>query len=113
MRQAAIVVWSLLLAPRLVFCTAQADPIRINCGGDAFAAKDAGSGEIVHWMADTNFFFGKVFATTNQVAGTEWSTLYQSERWAQGGRLSYEIPVSVPGSYEVVLHFAEIWYVRW
>lgn len=95
-----------LLIP-LIIC-AQRLPIRINCGGPEYTANGP-SGLPVNWAADTYFLFGAAFSATKSITGTQWDPLYQTERWARGGFLSYEIPVPTPGIYVVNLHFSEIW----
>ena len=76
--------------------------IRINTGGPAFT--DA-AGQA--WSADQDFSGGGAYTASVSIAGTVDDVLYQSERWCTS--CSYSIPVP-NGSYEVVLHFAEIFW---
>ena len=46
---------------------------------------------------------------TSPIDGTSNDLLYQSERYAETGEMSYNIPLP-PGDYQVVLHFAEIFH---
>jgi len=47
--------------------------------------------------------------TTSAIAGTTNDELYQTERYADTGTMSYEVPLSA-GNYQVRLHFAEIFH---
>ena len=79
------------------------DNILINCGGDAYVE----SSGVRTWVADRYFIGGSTYSDgSNTVAQTEDDWLYQSER---NGEFRYEIPVPV-GSYEVVLHFTELYW---
>jgi hypothetical protein len=78
---------------------------RINAGGGAYTDSD---GNI--WEADTlNGYFdtGNAHSTGNEIAGTNDQALYQTERWASA--MTWTFPISTPGDYQVVLHFAEIY----
>ena len=77
-------------------------PIRINTGGPAFT--DA-AGQV--WSADQAFSGGETYQTSVAIAGTVDDALYQTVRYWPS--CSYSIPVP-NGSYEVVLHFAEVWW---
>ena len=77
--------------------------MRINSGGPGFV----NSGE--QWSADQYFNGGLSFTTTTSIAGTSNEQLYQSERYAENGTMSYSIPLPA-GDYQVVLHFAEIFH---
>lgn len=65
------------------------------------------------WESDAGYFnVGGPYADTNTaISATDRDLLYQTERFGNltefGQELTYHIPV-VPGTYEVVLHFAEI-----
>ena len=61
------------------------------------------------WIADQHFTGGLTFSTTAAISGTTNDALYQTERYADGGTMSYEIPLP-PGSYQLRLHFAEIFH---
>jgi Malectin domain len=76
-------------------------PIRINCGSDAPYTDSLGR----TWNADTFFTGGSAFASgIGQIANTTDDVIYRSERY---GEATYNIPVA-QGTYDVVLHFAEI-----
>lgn len=70
-------------------------PIRINSGGGAFTDT---YGRL--WQADTSYYFGSAFQTTEPIAGTENDGLYQSMRVGDPS-LEYEIAVPGPGIYTV------------
>ena len=75
----------------------------INCGGVGFV-DNSGSKQ---WEDDQHFIGGNTYADgSNDVSGTKDQALYQTER---NGEFTYEIPVPV-GSYEIVLHFAELYW---
>ncbi|MEB3310438.1 MAG: malectin domain-containing carbohydrate-binding protein [Snowella sp.] len=80
----------------------EAETTWINAGGSSYLD---GLGQL--WTADQNFAGGNLFSTTQAIAGTNDPTLYQTERW---GNFSYNIPVSAPGTYQVKLNFAEIYW---
>ncbi|MEP3372053.1 malectin domain-containing carbohydrate-binding protein, partial [Maribacter dokdonensis] len=73
--------------------------LRINAGGP----------ELIHngdvFAADRDFVGGKVYENTNATV----ATLYQTERSASPPTFGYDIPL-VDGDYEVILHFAEIYW---
>jgi Malectin domain len=76
-------------------------PIRINCGSNIPYTDSIGRA----WSADTFFTGGSAFASgIGQIANTTDDVIYRSERY---GEAIYNIPAA-PGTYEVVLHFAEI-----
>jgi Malectin domain len=78
-------------------------PILINCGSNTTYLDTMGR----VWSADVFFAGGQTFTrpSTWQILNTLGvATLYLSERW---GAFNYTIPVP-PGSYNVVLHLAEI-----
>jgi Malectin domain/IPT/TIG domain len=75
----------------------------INCGGLGFLE----SSGVRRWESDQYSIGGNTYVdTSNDINGTLDDTLYQSERY---GEFKYEIPVPT-GSYEVVLHFAELYW---
>jgi N-acetylneuraminic acid mutarotase len=77
--------------------------VRINAGGSAFTDSLGRT-----WAADANFVgTSNTFSTTQAIAGTVDDPLYQSERYGQS--FGYQIPVA-NGTYEVDLHFAEIFW---
>ncbi len=77
--------------------------IYINAGGPAV---NVGG---INWGADQYSSGGSTFISGVAIANTTSDVIYQSERFA-GGNVSYNIPVS-SGTYEVQLHFAEIFFV--
>jgi hypothetical protein len=81
---------------------AAATTVRINTGGGSVTDS---SGNV--WAADNYFTGGN---TDNQavgrtISGTSTPSLYQDERW---GNSTYNIPIP-NGTYDVRLHFAEIY----
>ena len=98
----------------VVKMTVSAEPVyvqRVNCGGSAYTD---GKGNV--WAADKvyaagswGYTTGNIYTTTDPIANTEDDILYQTERWATS--LSYRFDVN-NGSYNVTLHFAEIYYQR-
>jgi Malectin domain/Annexin len=76
----------------------------IDCGGDGFLETVGGR----QWIADQYFSGGVTFADrTKPVHGTSNDQLYQCLRF---GAFQYEIPLPHNGEYEVILHFAEIFW---
>jgi Malectin domain len=76
-------------------------PIRINCGSTVPYTDSLGRA----WSVDAFFAGGSAFASgIGQIANTTDDVIYRSERF---GEATYNIPVP-PGTYDVVLHFAEI-----
>ncbi|MGV3642106.1 MAG: PKD domain-containing protein, partial [Adhaeribacter sp.] len=98
--------------PDQVTVTVLPDPVvvtayRINAGGSQV------SNAIGTFEAD-NFFApspGYNYSVTSAIAGTDNDAMYQNERSANAdnGSFSYALPVS-PGNYQVVLHFAELYW---
>jgi Malectin domain len=80
-------------------------PILINCGGDDYTDSTGR-----RWMKDQFFNAGSgLYCNLGQsIANSFIDPIYQCER--NGVDLTYSIPVST-GSYDVVLHFAELLYV--
>nr|MDJ0596125.1 malectin domain-containing carbohydrate-binding protein [Pleurocapsa sp. MO_226.B13] len=73
---------------------------------------NAGAGEYVdifgqQWQASQGFSSGRTFSNTNAIAQTESDFLYQSEHI--GRDFNYTQAVA-NGSYDVTLHFAEIFF---
>jgi hypothetical protein len=58
------------------------------------------------WSPDSYSLGGRLVLRTEEVKTTPDPGIYQSERY---GNFSYAVPVA-PGSYTVVLHFAESWH---
>jgi glucose/arabinose dehydrogenase/PKD repeat protein len=77
--------------------------VRVNCGGAAFTDSQGRA-----WEADRNFNTG--VATTSGGYSAPDAALYGNERWdpPEGPDLVYSFPVAA-GTYEVKLHFAEIY----
>ncbi len=91
-------------------------PILINCGGEDYQAPGSGArwgrDRFFTWESGTYMgegsFLGRVYF--GEIAGTDDDPLYQTERWfpANAGQATgYRIPLP-RGTYQVVLHFAEI-----
>ncbi len=74
---------------------------RINAGGAAYSTA---SGKA--FSADGSFTGGSTFSVSSDIVNTADDALYQSERF---GNFSYSLPLP-GGSYQVTLHFAEIWW---
>ena len=92
-----------LLLTNLVFAQPSAQPsIYINAGGPKYVDSNNNT-----WIADQYFNTGNPYSVTNSIANTFDETLYRSERWS-ASPLQYAIPV-LNGSYNVTLHFAEVW----
>src|SRR5438874_12982198 len=90
-------VWATILAQAQSLTT-----IRVNAGGPAYT--DA-AGNV--WQADSGFSGGFVYSTSQRIANTTSSALYQTQH-AQNGGLTYS--TAVPnGSYSVKLSFAELY----
>jgi hypothetical protein len=84
--------------------------IRINSGGPAVMAGG------VQWLADQHFFTaGAVYTNPNvdAIDGTDADDIYLTERNTGsenvGAQITYVVPVD-NGTYDVILHFAEIYY---
>lgn len=75
----------------------------INSGGPGFMFNGA------DWIADQYFVGGTPFENVIDIANTDNDQLYQTERFNSGTTLVYEIPVAA-GSYNIDLHFAEIYF---
>jgi hypothetical protein len=79
---------------------------RVSAGGPAYT--DSGGNA---WAADTQFLGGYGYAVTAAapITGTSDAALYQTERYGNlfnSNNFSYSFPVP-PGSYQVMLKFAE------
>jgi glucose/arabinose dehydrogenase/PKD repeat protein len=91
-----------------VTITVESQPLSllINSGGPSYTFTTE------EWSADQFFVGGSVFPTIPNavaIANTENDELYQTERFSTSGTLVYEIPVD-NGTYNVDLHFAELFY---
>ena len=67
------------------------------------------------WRADDEAYFsgGTAYQECPKIiANTEQEDLYCSNRWFDTPTGGYQIPVSMPGTYSVALHFAEIYYAE-
>ncbi len=76
--------------------------LRVNCGGPAYTDS---LGKL--WSADAEYTGGTAASTTNSITGTSDPTLYKTERY--GSTITYTFTV-LPGSYQVTLKFAEIYW---
>ncbi|WP_167855287.1 malectin domain-containing carbohydrate-binding protein [Hymenobacter wooponensis] len=78
---------------------------QLNCGGPQLSTS------LGLFAADTAYSPspGNTYSTTMAIAGTQDDALYQTERYGTAGQLSYALPLP-NGSYQVVLHFAEIYW---
>ncbi|MEG3660183.1 malectin domain-containing carbohydrate-binding protein, partial [Arenibacter palladensis] len=77
--------------------------IRINSGGPEYTFG------AIEWFADQYFSGGSTTNNAIEIANTANDQLYQTERYTTSGTLVYEIPVTT-GTYDLNLHFAEIYY---
>jgi chitinase len=77
------------------------DTWRINAGGAAYTDS---LGKL--WAADNSYSSGTAASTTQTVGGPD-PTLFRSERYGAAFNYSFNVP---PGSYQVTLRFAEIYY---
>ena len=75
--------------------------VRVNAGGGAYTDSSGNT-----FLADQYFSGGSTLSSTHSIGGTTDPALYQNERW---GAFSYAIPV-VNGTYDVKLHFVELYY---
>ena len=74
---------------------------RINAGGHGLMLNIGAFGP------DQYVTGGKAFSSTAPIAGTADDLLYQTEIY---GEFIYNIPVPIPGTYTVKLHFAELFH---
>ena len=72
----------------------------VNAGGSEHTASDG-----TVFQSDTDFDGGTTYSTSASIAETDDDPLYQTERY---GDFSYDVPID-DGTYEVTLHFAEIY----
>lgn len=80
--------------------------VRVNAGGDGFVDTAGNT-----WYSDYGFNTGSTSTAAAAIAGTEDDQLYQSERYdssPNGDSLLYSFDLP-NGTYEVKLHFAEVW----
>ena len=80
---------------------AAGEATRVNTGGPDYTTV---AGQL--FRADTFLTGGSTFSTSQAITGTTDPAIYQDERW---GNFTYAIPVA-NGTYQVRLHFAEIYY---
>src|SRR5262249_50293728 len=95
-----------LILPLLMAClpaAAQAQVVRVNCGGAAYTDSNSHL-----WQADNSYNTGYANTTTGTIAGTAGQNLFKNERFSLAGGQPpiYSFPVS-SGSYHVKLYFAE------
>ncbi len=114
MKQVWLVLFSLLLLPALA----------LGQGGTPFTAHlNAGGPDLLDasgtlWRADTNPIFGlsgtsSTYSITGAIVGapTDQAPLYRTERWGGANGAPFSYAIALPnGTYEVVFHFAEIWW---
>ncbi|PKA96774.1 PKD domain-containing protein [Flavobacteriaceae bacterium MAR_2009_75] len=77
------------------------NPIRINTGGPQLII----NGEI--YEEDQYFSGGNTYSRNIDIEGTDNDEIYVTERF---GDMSYEIPVEGNGTFDVRLHFAELYH---
>jgi Malectin domain len=78
-------------------------PILINSGGDQYTDT---LGRV--WSADKWFLGGTIYAKkSGDIKGTKDNIVYRNSRV---GEFAYDIPLP-NGSYQVILHFADVAYV--
>ncbi len=73
---------------------------RVNAGGPSYTSSSTGFA----WSADENFNGGSTIAEGTTIAGTNDSTLYDTQRYGASFSYSFNVPA---GSYQVSLLFAE------
>lgn len=79
--------------------------IRLNAGGPAFVDSAGNT-----WSADTGYNTGNSATSGSSISGTLDPTLFQSNRWDDGGAPELQYSFTVPnGDYQVTLYFAETW----
>ena len=80
------------------------ESIYINAGGRSNYTDSEGR----VWSKDEYFSGGRTFTARGAtISGTEDDALFLSERYSTGGVLTYDIPISSVGDYDVTLLFAE------
>ena len=78
--------------------------VRINCGGSSFVEAVGGR----TWSDDQYFTGGSPYTDGSYpIQNSLDANLYQTERY---GEFRYDIPVPTNGNYEVILHFAELYW---
>lgn len=81
--------------------------IRINCGGNEHTTAEG-----LQFIQD--FFVvgtsSNTFTKYNPINGTTDDILYQTERYGFGPNLQYAIPIMLPDTFTVRLHFAEVFW---
>ncbi len=105
MRAGSLLPVFLLLYMNPLWVQAQTALYRINCGGSAYTDSQGNA-----WSADSGYNTGGAYSTGSAIQGTPDPVLYQSERYdlSPAPELVYSLAVP-PGSYEVRLHFANIY----
>ena len=78
-------------------------PLRVNAGKDDVYTDSLGK----QWSANDGLSGGRNYANANEIAQTDDDSLYQSEYY--GADFDYSQSV-INGSYDVTLHFAEIYF---
>ncbi len=82
--------------------TTSSTVFKINSGGGGYTDSTGGV-----WSGDRYFSSASTYSTGATIGATTNQTIYKSERY--GANFSYNLPVS-NGSYNVVLHFSEIYF---
>lgn len=79
-------------------------PLYINCGGSSYTDPSG-----IPWQADQYFNLGSSYTTGREdIELTNKDLLYRVERYGAGNM--YSIPVTPGVSYDITLHFAEIYF---
>jgi hypothetical protein len=79
-------------------------PLEVNAGGSGYSDSEGHA-----WQPDMGAQQGWAMSTTATISGTANPEVYQSARWSDTGRLSYQFTVP-NGDYTVILKFAEFFY---
>ena len=95
-----------LLASAAQAQTTPAATYRIHAGGGAITTSRGNFAADQYYSPSSG-----TLTVTDAIAGTTDQALFQSERYSTNGTLSYALPVP-SGQYQVVLHFAEIYWTQ-
>ena len=90
--------------------------VAVNCGGDSYTDSKGITYEKVFiylkkFFKDNYFSGGQEsdFGTNFEIKLTDEPELYQTERWSSED-LHYDLPISSPGKYVLVLKFSEVYF---
>ena len=99
--------WSEVIALMQVG-TSEEIALRVNAGGKMYVDTDGNEwkADQPYTVGDWGYIGGGTYIYERAVGGTDDDPLYQSERWGLDGYY-FDVP---NGRYEVVLHFAEIYF---